>query len=87
MSYSRIYRVSLGFYLQLECESRGSRPEPVITWWMGDRFLGKHCYYTPLYNIHNTYIQYMISQIFYSDFVYNFEKLFYWVPVNNTVIL
>ena len=32
--------LSAGTEYSMECEAAGSRPDPVITWWLGDTFLG-----------------------------------------------
>ena len=32
--------LSVGTEYAMECEAAGSRPDPVITWWLGDTFLG-----------------------------------------------
>jgi len=32
--------LSAGTEYSIECEAAGSRPDPVITWWLGDTFLG-----------------------------------------------
>ena len=38
--------LSAGHQYQVECEAAGSRPDPVITWWLADTFIGSNAHVT-----------------------------------------